>query len=619
GPNGTLLSLERRGTAAWDFSLSNPGAKLLEVFATPQGNTWAGAPLTVEISIVRPSDSKRWAVGTFPLRDDEGEPTRVLTLLPWLPAGSYRAEIAIRNISETRNVRIDRVRLIDPAGADANANGIADWVEARLGSENGLLTTAGSSLVSPVCLEGVTRDLGTTSLTVGGQPVPLDPGIDNRWFANVALPADGTAATMTATFESGNLTQPHAVAWTAANALSDDVPTIRSGDALRLTAFPGTTPDAGTVTITGPGVSINTTADAPVIHTFEHANLALAANGAVASQSSTYPGGYEAAKAIDGNTAATSFAHTNNVANGWWQVALGQNEAVGRVVLFNRDILHERLSNFRISVLDAAGAEVAGQDFFVGSGHAGASMTWNLPTPVTGRTVKVASLGNNNTGSGHLTLAEVQVFPPGQYTLSASHTDASNVVTTGSMEVKVVAADFGPDLLVRSDRWRDWATKVPATLPLEADASIRFSEFAPLAGNYHLNVATSADKPVNIVARSQVSGTVAAKGTIDPFLIGDAYDSGYVEILDTLPDGTLLGRISVIADELPPGGYVQIEIAAGGAQFADGTTIKRLYAADFDANGQAYVNVFYPSQAAISSFCANYRLYDGNGTLLSGY
>ncbi|MES2995172.1 MAG: hypothetical protein V4733_00005 [Verrucomicrobiota bacterium] len=107
----------------------------------------------------------------------------------------------------------------------------------------------------------------------------------------MALPADGTAATMTATFESGNLTQPHAVAWTAANALSDDVPTIRSGDALRLTAFPGTTPDAGTVTITGPGVSINTTADAPVIHTFEHANLALAANGAVASQSSTYPGG----------------------------------------------------------------------------------------------------------------------------------------------------------------------------------------------------------------------------------------------------------------------------------------------------------------------------------------
>ncbi|MES2996360.1 MAG: hypothetical protein V4733_06070, partial [Verrucomicrobiota bacterium] len=33
------------------------------------------------------------------MRDDEGEPTRVLTLLPWLPAGGYRAEIATRTVS----------------------------------------------------------------------------------------------------------------------------------------------------------------------------------------------------------------------------------------------------------------------------------------------------------------------------------------------------------------------------------------------------------------------------------------------------------------------------------------------------------------------------------------
>lgn len=619
GPNGTLLSLERRGSASWSFTLPTAGAKLLEVLAAPQGNTWAGAPLSVSIAVTRVSDARRWNVGTFPLRDDEGEPTRVLTLLPWLPAGNYKAEIAIRNISESRNVRIDRLRILDPSGADANANGIPDWVEARLGSENGLLTTAPISLVSPVCLEGVTRDFDNTTLTIDGQPVDLFAGIDKNWFADVELPSNGSAATLSATFENGNLVQPHVVAWGPTNALVGTPITVRTGDSLRLTAYPGGTADAGAVTITAPGLSIATTADAPVIHTFEYRNHALAANGATASQSSNYLGNHAAANAIDGNTAGTTFSHTSDEPDSWWQVDFGQQKPVARVVLYNRNILQERLSNFRISVLDAADNEVAGQNFYEGSGHAGASLSWDLPTAVVGRKVKVALLGNNNPGNGMLTLAEVEVFPPEQYTLSATHTDANNIVTNGSRVINVVAAEFGPDLAVRTDRWRDWATKVPTSLPLEWDSSMKVAALAPVGGFHRLNVSTASDQPVHILARSEAAGTVAARGTLDPFLIGDAYDSGYVEVLDTLADGTIVGRISVVADRLPPGGYVEIQIWAGGAQFGDGTVIKRLYAADFDANGQAYVLVYYPSQAAISSFCANYRLYDGNGTLLSAH
>lgn len=619
GPNGTLLSLQRRGTAAWPFTLASPGAKLLEVFATPQGNTWAGAPLTVEITVVRASDSKRWKVGTFPLRDDEGESTRVLSLLPWLPAGSYTAEIAIRNISESRNVRIDRVRVLDTSGADANANGVPDWVEARLGTENGLLTTNNQSPVSPVCLEGVARSLAGASLTADGTPVTLEAGIDNRWFANVALPNDGTAKPITATFEDSWLEQNHAVAWTATNTLSGSTLTVRSGDSLRLTAFPGSTPDSGTVNITGAGAPVNTTADVPVVRTFEYKNFALAANGATATQSSNYTGPYGAANAIDGNIAGSSFTHTNNVANSWWQVDLGQDRLVNRVVLFNRENFQDRLSNFRVSVLNASNTEIAGQDFFAGTGNAGAGMTWDLPAAVTGRKVKITLLGNNNAGNGHLTLAEVQVFPPDQYTLAATHTDASSTVTTGSMQVKVVGADFGPALQTRSERWRDWQTQVPTALPLEWDAKMQVADLTPVNGYYKLKVAANTDQPVNIVARSQTAGTVAAKGTVDPFLIGDPYDTGYVEILDQLADGSLHGRISVVADRLPAGGYIEIQIWAGGAQFSNGTGLLKLYANAFDANGVAYVDLYYPSQAAISSFCAYYRLYNGNGQLLSGY
>lgn len=478
GPNGTLLSLDRRGSASWPFTLSTAGVKLLEAFATPQGNTWAGAPLTVDIAIVRTSDSKRWEIGAFPLRDDEGEATRVLTLLPWLPAGSYKAEIAIRNISESRNVRVDRLRIVEASGVDADSNGIADWVESRLGQENGLLTVATTSAVSPVCLEGTARNLADSTLAADSQPVAMTAGPDTRWFANAALPPDGTPRAIEATFENGWLVQNHAVAWTPTNVIAGGAITLRTGDSLRLTAFPGTVADSGTVVITGAGTAINTTADVPVARTFSTA---------------------------------------------------------------------------------------------------------------------------------------------GTFTVNASHTDAASSVTTGSMTVKVVSANFGNPFLVRTERWRDWTTSVPATLPLEFDSRLKVAELSPVSGAYKLKVSTIADKPVHLFARSEAAGSVAARGTVDPYLIGDAYESGYVEVLDTLPGGVILGRISVVADRLPAGGYVEVQIWAGGAQFENGTGLIKLYANAFDANGVALVNVYYPSSAAISSFCAYYRLKDASGNLLSGY
>jgi len=143
---------------------------------------------------------------------------------------------------------------------------------------------------------------------------------------------------------------------------------------------------------------------------YQPVNWALASNGSTATQSSTYDPVYHAGMAIDGVEAATTFTHTNSVANSWWQVDFGQDRAVNRIVLTNRYNLRERLSNFRIAVLDSAGNELAGQDCFVGIGNAGAVFTWNLPATVEGRKIKIQLLGNNNAGNGILTLAEVQAY-----------------------------------------------------------------------------------------------------------------------------------------------------------------------------------------------------------------
>jgi hypothetical protein len=155
---------------------------------------------------------------------------------------------------------------------------------------------------------------------------------------------------------------------------------------------------------------------ASVAWSYESSNWALASHGSTATQSSIGWGGVPA-RAIDGNTnglwGAASLTHTLDQQNSWWQLDFGQQRTINRVVLWNRTDtgLGNRLSNFRISVSNSDGTEVAGQNFFPpGSGQAGASMVWDLPQTVAARHVRISLLGKNNAGNGFLTLAEVQAF-----------------------------------------------------------------------------------------------------------------------------------------------------------------------------------------------------------------
>ncbi|MGD9418136.1 MAG: PA14 domain-containing protein [Verrucomicrobiota bacterium JB025] len=629
GPNDTLLSLDRRGTCTYPFTFTEGGIRILEVLAMGQGNTWAGEPLTIDITIERTTDSKRWPVGSFELYDNYGEPTQVLAILPYLSAGSYLVEITIDNLSESRNVRIDSVRLLEAGGTDDDNNQIMDWLEDRVASMNGV-STGTTSATSPACIEGIARDVNLSWLTHDSATVVLTAGIDDQWFADVDLPADGSASDTTAWFEDGTFTLPVPISWTATNVMEELPMTVRSGDSLRLTAFPDTVADTGAVTITASGLvddsPIITTADVPVVKNFELANWALSSNGSTATQSTTAYGAH-ASKAIDGNTNgvwnAWSCTHTQNVVGSWWELDFGQTRLLSRLVLWNQTNANavKRLSNFRVSVLDANDEELEGQNFFTsGSGYVEGSLTWDLSTPMEVDKVRIELLGTNNNGDNILSLAEVQAYPP-YATIEATHTAAADgAITSATMTVGVVSADFGENLEIRSYRWRDWQLPdVDYDLPLEFDSLLTAQETGPYFEGHRLSVAAMTDEDVNVIARADLGSSITAVGTVNPYLIGDAYDTGYVEILETLADGVVHGRISIVVDSLPAGGYVQIQIWAGGAHFLDGTSVMTLNASDFDENGVAYVDIYYSSEDATSSFCHYTRLYDANGTLLTGY
>jgi len=135
--------------------------------------------------------------------------------------------------------------------------------------------------------------------------------------------------------------------------------------------------------------------------------------GVTASQSSTAYSGV-ASRAIDGNTnsawSSKTLTHTAATLDASWQVDLGQDRPISEIVLYNRDIAQERLSNFSVSIIDSSGAVTAYKEFYTAGGNVGLSESWNDFGNVTGRVVEVSRLGSSSGGGNALTLSEVEVL-----------------------------------------------------------------------------------------------------------------------------------------------------------------------------------------------------------------
>ncbi|XP_078665811.1 uncharacterized protein LOC144908150 [Branchiostoma floridae x Branchiostoma belcheri] len=141
-------------------------------------------------------------------------------------------------------------------------------------------------------------------------------------------------------------------------------------------------------------------------HEYEGVNLALKKP---AAQPSTEHGGV-AELAVDGNTDGTfnagSCTHTNYQSNPWWRVDLGSSQAIGSVVVFNRqDCCQERLNNFRVHVGDSPTVTSNPQ---CGGNHAVASGQMKITVDCNGQRGRY--VGISIPTSSYLTLCEVQVF-----------------------------------------------------------------------------------------------------------------------------------------------------------------------------------------------------------------
>ena len=145
-------------------------------------------------------------------------------------------------------------------------------------------------------------------------------------------------------------------------------------------------------------------------------NLAL---NKTATQSSTLvPGQTNASNAVDGNTdgnyADGSLSHTNDDANAWWQVDLGESATINSISLWNRtDCCGTRLSDYWVFVSNTPFLATDTPATLQNRAGTWSSHQTVMPNPsvsivipgAEGRYVRVQL-----TGANYLSLAEVQVF-----------------------------------------------------------------------------------------------------------------------------------------------------------------------------------------------------------------
>lgn len=264
--NGNANQSSPRGWVEYAITADSAGVYSVEVDLAP----YAGVSFSDQYDIVLSVDSSFVSRESITMNKDETSTVKILT--PWLDAGAHNVRVFIDNSYTYRKTQISELRVSSATGTDADASGVADWVEIRTQRQNGLTGSFTESKTSPVCLEGNARysDLVQTSGNISIQKAP-----NNTWYAD--LPLSATENTdVSLSYENGGHEEAVSIQWTPTNLLSETSLTLRQGDALLLTASASAEgASTETVSITIEGTQLSTTADQPLEYSFNNAGSHL--------------------------------------------------------------------------------------------------------------------------------------------------------------------------------------------------------------------------------------------------------------------------------------------------------------------------------------------------------
>ena len=217
-----------------------------------------------------------------------------------------------------------------------------------------------------------------------------------------------------------------------------------------------------------------------------HAQENIALNK-TATQSSDWGG--IADKAVDGNTDGNyynaSITHTNNDPGAWWQVDLGAVYDITDITLYNRtDCCAERLDDFTILVSETPFTDNSGGKAFASNIPYAENPVRAFSGDSRGRYVRVFL-----SGTGYLSLAEVEVFGQKAHDVSTAAAGFQNTV------INTVQSIFPGDLSINE-------FKVEGT-----DPNFTVSGYVDLAGGTRINLSAIFSTEIDN-SNVQVTGTL---------------------------------------------------------------------------------------------------------------
>ncbi|MFC7339518.1 PA14 domain-containing protein [Haloferula chungangensis] len=476
--DGGIYGAIRRGSVTYTLDVATAGVYILELAGRARGELGEleEIPLVITINGIR--------LGRFALRSILGGQDVIETITPWLDAGTHSILIENDNHKARRTLQIDSLKLLSPAGLDADADGVPDWLGNQLASENAVTVCAVESPVSPVCIEGKARWFEQLSISTNGQVIAPVQGVENAWYADVDLAPDAPGddpnpVVLDFGFEDENYTTQRTVLWKETDVLHADDVTIRTGDSMLFTGIHG----------------------------------------------------------------------------------INKNPQSIKVTLFINGV--EIATDFKAADPHAYTFDTAGD-----------------------HTVEVNCRHGNNYYDGEMT-------------------------------VTVKDADFGNPFMVFANRPRDWGMPlVGEGIHVEADSRLGFVELAPpVTGGRLFRVDPFSGEERRVIARTEEDGAIIDSGLVQGYEVYSTGETGDMNFTQTFSNGDQIVRMSIVAGDLPPGGYIRLEIFVAGVTFLDGTITKVLTAEDFDSNGIAFVMFNFP-EGTLTSVCHRLYLHGAEGNLI---
>jgi hypothetical protein len=290
----SAYAFSQGGIITYSMTLATGGVYALTV----EGTQFDGGSTVNEFTLQLFVDDV--LIGEKELRAALGVQGEAQWMMPWL-SGGVPHEISIRWRFKKGNGSLRILRLVaeEWGGPDADENGIMDWQDHRLDT---LLTSTywpTSSLVSPVCLEGRSREFGLLQAQSDYIPSELFPtspmichGLGDGWLADLPLNPEANTHVQVIC-DNGQASLTGSIAWAEFNLLAPATNRLllRKNDGLKWNLRPVSLSN-GTVKVYTNGALAHVSAtNAPWVNAFTNAGIYLVSgvwsNAGVSTYSST--------------------------------------------------------------------------------------------------------------------------------------------------------------------------------------------------------------------------------------------------------------------------------------------------------------------------------------------